>query len=446
MGRVLAVIAAFLVMGTTVFSVHAKAPSAGRDTSTVKTGWTWSAVPILAYSSTQGVELGAQGHVYFHGDGSHYPQPVHDIGAKMAWYSHGNLYANLSYDSKFLIPGIRLSVAATYTSEPMFHFYGYNGPAQLYDRSRGASLYGMNRSSARFSSGFQGTIWKDFSWTAGFTYWWMQTSALKGRFAERFCKDGDATFYTTYVNSGLIRQREAGGGNHLELRAGAVYDSRDKEAAPEKGIWAELFAFGAPDMFKTGFNYLKLAFHFRHYVSLPWKWKGGGMVFAYHLGYQGTIAGEVPFYMQQNICSPVQRQMMSEGLGSGSTVRGIGQNRIVGDGVAWLNAEFRVKLWSFKLWRQFFYIGLCPFYDMGMVVQPYRADEHFAYVKSFEPHMTRADYNKLVYTPVHNIGGGITGGWNENFVGLIQIGKTLNLADRGMEEGLWIDLGIGYCF
>lgn len=424
----------------------AKSLSAGRDTASVKTGWTWSGVPNLAYSSTQGVQLGAQGHVYFHGDGRHYPQPLHDIGAKVSWYTKGNTYANLSYDSKFLIPGVRLSVAATYTNEPMFHFYGFNGAAQYFDKNLGASLYGMNRSSAKFSTGFQGTIWKNFIWAANLTYWWMQTSSLNGRFAEKFCKDGDKTYYTSYVNAGLIRPAEARGGNHMEFGAGVAYDTRDKEAAPEKGIWAELYAYGAPDMFKTGFNYLKLAFHFRHYVSLPWKWKGGGMVFAYHLGYQGTVAGETPFYMQQNICTLVQRHVTSEGLGGGNTVRCIGQNRIVGDGVAWLNVEFRVKIVSFKLLRQFFYVGVCPFYDMGMVVQPYRADEHFAYVKAYEPQMTRSDYNRLVYTPAHVAGGGITIGWNENFVGLIQIGKSLNLANRGMEEGLWIDLGVGYAF
>lgn len=440
------IIAVLLTLAATAMPAFANGFIISKDTTTVKKGWTWSAVPMLAYSSTMGIQLGAQGHAYFHGDGSHYPQPVHDIGAKFSWYSHGNMYANLSYDSKFLIPGVRLSVAATYTNEPMFHFYGYNGAAQLYYKSMGASLYGMNRSSAKFTSSFQGTIWKDFSWAAGFTYWWMKTSALNGRFAEKFCPDGDNTIYTSYVDYGLIGAKEAKGGNHIEFRAGVVYDSRDKEAAPEKGIWAELYAFGAPDMFKTGFNYLKLAFHFRHFVSLPWKWKGGGMVFAYHLGYQGTVAGETPFYMQQNICNLMQRQVMSEGLGSTSTVRAIGQNRIVGDGVAWLNAEFRVKIWSFKLFRQFFYIGVCPFYDMGMVVQPYRADKHFAFVKEYEPHMTREEYNKLVYTPVHNVGGGISVGWNENFVGLIQIGKTLNQTKRGMEEGLWIDLGVGYAF
>lgn len=435
--------AILLTLFTAAVPVSAKE---ARDSTAVKTGWTWSGVPNLAFSSYQGIQLGAQGHVYFHGDGSHYPQPIHDIGAKFSWYSKGNINVNLSYDSKFLIPGIRLSVSATYTNEPMFHFYGYNGAAQLFDKALGASLYGMNRNSIKFSSGFQGTIWKNFSWAAGFTFWGMQTSALYGRFAEKFCPDGDKTFYTQYVNAGLIRHNETHGGNHFEFNAGVAYDSRDKEAAPERGIWTELYAFGAPDMFRTGYGYLKLAFHFRHYMSLPWNWKGGGMVFAYHLGYQGTVSGEVPYYMQQNICMLVQRQVISEGLGSSNTIRGTGQNRMIGDGVAWLNAELRVKLVSFQLLRQFLYVGVCPFYDMGMIVQPYRADEHFAYVKTYEPQMTRSDYNSLVHTPVHSLGGGISIGWNENFVGLIQIAKTLNLADRGMDEGAWINLGIGYAF
>lgn len=434
------------MVSASVNAQQATDPKAGRDSTAVKTGWTWSALPMLAYSSTQGTQLGAQGHMYFHGDGSHYPQPLHDIGAKVSWFSHGNTYANLSYSSKFLIPGIRLDLSATYTNEPMFHFYGFNGAAQLHDRSLGASQYGMTRNSFKISSNFQGSIWKNLSWAAGLNYWNMQTSALQGRFAQKFCPDEDNTLYTQYSDAGLIHQNEARGGNHMEFKAGVVFDSRDKEAAPEKGIWAELYAFGAPDISNTGYNYLKLAFHFRHYISLPWKWNGGGMVFAYHLGYQGTMAGEVPFYMQQNICTLVQRQVMSEGLGSANNVRGISQNSMVADGVAWGNAELRIKLVSFQLWRQFFYVGVCPFYDVGMVVQPYRADDHYAFVRSYEPTMTRSEYNKQVYTPVHNIGGGLAIGWNENFVSLFQFARTLNLKERGMGDGLWFNIGVGYAF
>jgi hypothetical protein len=51
-----------------------------------------------------------------------------------------------------------------------------------------------------------------------------------------------------YQYAGLIRPNEAHGGHHIELKAGLVYDSREHEADPSRGIWAEVYAYGSPDI------------------------------------------------------------------------------------------------------------------------------------------------------------------------------------------------------
>jgi outer membrane protein assembly factor BamA len=129
-------------------------------------------------------------------------------------------------------------------------------------------------------------------------------------------------------------------------------------------------AYGSPDMFQRAADYIKLAAHFRHYVPLS----GDKVVFAYHLAYQGTVAGNVPFYMQSNITTPYLRQVNSEGLGSVNTVRGMLYNRVVGDGIAWANAELRIRLVRFNFINQEWYVALNPFFDAGQVVQPYRLE------------------------------------------------------------------------
>ena len=43
---------------------------------------------------------------------------------------------------------------------------------------------------------------------------------------------------------GAIKADEKNGGLALELNAGVVYDTRDIEAAPNKGIWAEAYLNG----------------------------------------------------------------------------------------------------------------------------------------------------------------------------------------------------------
>lgn len=422
-----------------------------KDTSSVKTGFSWSALPGVSYSTDQGFQVGAFGHFYWHGDGRYYPQPIHDIGWEVSWFTHGRTRAYVSYDSKFIIPKTRFNGSVTYVNDPMYNFFGFNGAAQKYDRKKGAAQNGMHRDMVRVLADFQGEILPNFKWAAGLAYWGFWTKPMQGRFFNKYCTDeqgnaDDRTFYTQYVNAGLIRENEKNGGHCMEFKAGLVYDSRDQEAAPNKGIWAELYTYGSPNMLGSGYNYMKLAAHFRHFVSFPWKWKGGGIVFAYHLAYQGTIAGEAPYYIQQNVNTLILRQMISEGLGSSNTVRGLAGNRIIADGVVWANVDLRIKLVSFKLWKQFFYIGLCPFYDMGMVVQPYRMLEHYDYMRTLEPDLSIESYKKMVYTPVHNIGIGAKVGWNENFIGSVEVAKCLNQKERGMDDGLWISIGVGYAF
>jgi hypothetical protein len=67
--------------------------------------------------------------------------------------------------------------------------------------------------------------------------------------------------------------------------------------------------------------------------------------------------------------------MISDGLGSVSTLRGVPYNSVIGDGYAWANVEMRFKLFSFRFLRQNFYIGTNPFFDMGASVQSYRLDK-----------------------------------------------------------------------
>jgi outer membrane protein assembly factor BamA len=180
-----------------------------------------------------------------------------------------------------------------------------------------------------------------------------------------------ASLYQLYRKAGLIRAEEAEGGSHIEFKAGLVFDNREHEADPTRGIWAEVYAYGSPAIFHRRNNYLKLAAHFRQYLPL-WRDK---IVFAYHLAYQGTIAGEAPYYTLQNISTLYLRQIASDGLGSINTVRGTRLNRVVGDGYAWANFEMRFKLWSFKFIKQNWYIATNPFFDMGACIQPYRLAE-----------------------------------------------------------------------
>lgn len=409
----------------------------------VKTGWTLSALPCASFSSDQGFQYGLFGDVYFFGDGSTYPEYLHDIGFEISHYTKGRTRLLANYDSKYLIPGIRINASVTCVLDPFYNFYGFNGAAQPYLPSLSANhdtrinYYGMRRDMLRVLADFQGNILPHMNWAAGLAYWNYNLGNQK----DNGYYDTSVSLYRDYIDNGLVGGNEKDGGTRLELKAGIVYDTRDREAAPNRGVWAEFYLGGSPDITGDGFNYLKLNAHFRHYISTPARWDGGGINLAYHLAYSGTLAGEVPFYMQQNIPTLFLRQIVSEGLGSSNTIRGFYCNRMVADGYAWANVEIRIKLFSFTFLRQFFYVAVNPFFDCGAVVQPYRAAEMAAMLAT-----SAGDIAGSARTFEHSAGAGVKMAWNENFVMSIELAKVLGDECLEMGPGTWINFSMGYAF
>ena len=426
-----------------------KEATADSKKQTVKKGWNFAPFPSIGYNSDTGFQIGALCEIFDYGDGSTYPGYRHKFNVDLSWTTKDQVKLHFFYDSKYLIPKVRLTFAATYILAQMYPFMGFNGSASPYyehfasgkTQMNRVAMYNIKRNSMRIMADFQGDIISNkFRWAAGVSYWWydIQDITLKKKGATAYDTTpndyllnqgiNSASLWQLYQKAGLIRANEANGGHHLELKAGLVYDSREHEADPSRGIWAEVYAYGSPDILngrgKDGYHYLKLAAHFRHYVPV-WKDK---IVFAYHLAYQGKLAGNAPYYTLQNINTLYLRQIVSDGLGSINTVRGVPYNSVVGDGYAWANVEMRFKLVSFRFIKQNFYLATNPFFDMGACVQPYRLDEMEAVVGSDE--FTQAEKN-LIYTgqkeKLHMSAGiGLKLAMNRNFILSAEVAVPLN--------------------
>ena len=433
---------------TFLVSCIAAAAQEGEETprpAETKTGWNFGPLPAIGYNSDLGFQLGALCDIYYYGDGSVYPGYLHKFNVEASYYFKGSGVFHFFYDSKYLIPKVRLTTAVTYLPNPIMNFYGFNGASSPYhsgyDKQDGIAFYSIRRNSLRVLADFQGTIKGPLNWAAGLAFWYYKMGDVT---LKKYRDEAGFSLYNLYRHYGIIGADEATGGCHLELKAGFVFDTRDHEAAPSHGVWAELMAYGSPDMFRSGrnaggdrFNYLKIAAHFRHYVPV---WEDR-IVFAYHLAYQGTVAGSVPFYMQTNITTPYLRQVNSEGLGSVNTLRGMLYNRIVGDGVAWGNAEFRFRIVSFNLIKQRWYVALNPFFDAGAVVQPYRLDRMKAVTD--DPATPGVDERALIYSgkdeKLHMSAGlGVKLVMNRNFIVSVEWGKPFDRQDgkSGMNIGL----------
>ena len=412
---------------------------------TIKKGWNFAPFPSIGYSSDTGFQMGALCEFFDYGDGSTYPGYKHKLYVDMSWTTKNQVEIHFFYDSKYLIPKVRLTAATTYLLAQMYPFMGFNGGATPFyehfasgdKQKNGIAMYNVQRNTIRVIADFQGDIVPKFRWAAGISYWWynIQDVSLKkykfGEKAKNYLEEQEVyspSLWQLYQKAGLIHANEAHGGHHIELKAGLVYDSREHEADPTRGIWAELYAYGSPDILngrgKEGYNYLKLAAHFRQYVPV-WNDK---IVFAYHLAYQGLVAGRAPFYTLQNINTLYLRQSISDGLGSINTVRGVPYNSVIGDGYAWANFEMRFKLVSFRFIKQNFYLATNPFFDMGACVQPYRLDEMKSVLSNSE--LTQSEKN-LIYTEekekLHmSVGVGLKLAMNRNFILSAEFAVPLN--------------------
>ena len=419
----------------------------------MKTGWSFGILPTATYSVDNGFQAGAFGDVYYYGDGSTYPDPLHKISWEASYFTHSQRSRfYLAYDSKYLIPGMRLNASATYVNDPLYSFWGYNGGASLanlpqpYDtywtnKTTDINYFGMSRQMLRILANVQGRITDHLNWAAGVNFWNWTLGDMRDT-KDKFYYNKDNTLYRDYQKLGLIKDNEKNGGTALELNAGLVFDTRDIEAAPNRGIWAEAYLNGNV----INQRYLKACVYFRHYIDIPIHIPAGDPVFAYRLAWQQTIAGETPLYMIQNNPLLVQRNMISEGFGSSNTIRGLRENRILAEGFAWANTELRVKIVNFKLFNQFFYIAVNPFFDAGIITKAYRAAElekaKTLTVDTYMPLSQLYDSSK-VGDFVYSAGAGLKIAMNQNFIVSVELAKCFY---KPLDAGLWLGIGINYQF
>ena len=414
----------------------------------VKTGWSMGVLPCATYSADNGLQYGAFGDVYYYGDGSTYPDPLHKISWEASHFTKGKTRLYLGYDSKYLIPNMRVNASLTFVNDPMYNFWGFNGPASLSDYDLWANkkvtpsvnYYGMSRKMYRGLVNIQGRLADNLNWAAGVNIWKWEMGDMRESEKNENRYSVENTLYRDYIAIGAIKEEEAKGGWATEMNMGLVYDSRDIEAAPNKGIWAEAYLNGDP--FR---KYLKACAYFRNYIDIPIHIPAGDPVFAYRLAWQQTLAGETPFYMIQNVPLLVQRNMISEGFGSSNTIRGIRENRILTEGFAWTNMELRVKLVSFKLLNQFFYIAVNPFFDAGIITKPYR-NEAFALTTTvpatYQPMNKIYDETKLGDI-VYSGGAGLKIAMNQNFIVSVEVAHCFY---QPLNADLWLGIGINYQF
>ena len=87
----------------------------------VKKGWSFGLLPTATFSVDNGFQAGAFGDVYYYGDGNTYPDPLHKISWEASYFTKSHrMRLYLAYDSKYLIPNMRVNASITYMTDPLY--------------------------------------------------------------------------------------------------------------------------------------------------------------------------------------------------------------------------------------------------------------------------------------------------------------------------------------
>ena len=418
---------------------------------TNKTGWKFGgALPAIAYDTDTGFKYGAIGYIYDWGDGTLYPDYLRSIYLEATYTTkRSGIFRVIFDDKKFFNTKIRFMGDAAFYTERALDFYGFNGYEAKYnsiwenetiddvinDEYISRVYFRHQRFLLRGIADFQYPFLDDkLRIIGGYSFYGIDISPVdvdnlnKGKDDDKKLPPiADSTnLFQYYVDNGIIKNDQKDGGLIHHFKAGVIWDSRDNEAMPMRGIWSEVLFIGSPALGSNNYGYTQLVATHRQYFTIIKK----RMSFVYRLVYSTKLSGEMPFYMlpfYQNT------KEIRDGFGGSKTIRGVLRNRVVGDGVAFGNIEWRWRFLNTKIFNQDFYIAISAFADAGYVTQQY--DFNKANIPNYNT-------NELFGTKenIHlGYGGGIRFALNENFILAVDYGLAHEKQDG--KSGLYIGLG-----
>lgn len=171
---------------------------------------------------------------------------------------------------------------------------------------------------------------------------------------------------------GLITGLE--GGWVSIIQTALIYDTRDFEPSPTRGMYFEIANEYSSTLIGSQFDFDKLFVQARFYQRLPF---GSRTVFTGRIGI-GNIFGEnAPFFEFQDQWSP---DGSINALGGKQSLRGYRANRFLARPLAFTNFELRYRFAEVKVIKQHFSFGIAPFFDAGTVRDDWR-DLNFEQIK-----------------------------------------------------------------
>ncbi len=449
--KILPIILVSILWLTSAVSAYAQQSDTDTAKKEIKKGLNFGALPVIAYDSDRGLKYGGLANIYNYGKGEAYPDYLQSIYLEVSRTTKGSGINQLLFDSEHLIPDhpIRFTVDLSYFTERSMGFYGFNGYRAKYNREYSEKdsenyisgmFYRYERKLFHFSLIMQDYFGdQDLKWLFGIDHYNHKLSSFNFESYNQQSSTKDqlkdtTTLYDLYQQWNFISDKEADGGIINYIKTGLIYDTRDQKANPMKGIWSEILFASAPGFFfNKNYEYIKMSLIHRQYFTLIPE----DLNLAARIGYQGTIAGEAPFYMQSYLLSSFTSSVNVEGLGGAKSIRGVSRNRILGDDIIYGNFELRWKFLYTRLFNQNFYVALSTFFDTGKTLDPIDINEN---------KLSPAEYNRHFDTEEDSfhssLGAGIHIAMNNNFIIAVDYGKALDSRDGN--QGIYIGMDFLY--
>ena len=301
-------------------------------------GVRWFAIPNVAYDTDDGLGFGARAELALDEAGyAPYKSAfvLHAFATTRGYHHH-----RLRYDRTGLGPGRRLRLTLHLAWRQWLNdgYWGLgNGTLRAPDASAKRYRYTLFQPFLHLT--LRGRVDGPWSWFSSLNTKWSAVEA--------------------YAGSLLAEQRPFGmdGGLAAIASAGLLFDTRQPEVSPRRGVLLELSARGTPPLPAGAGAFGGPFLSARGFLSLtPWMVLAGrGMV--------EWLFGDVPFYelVHWGGWVPIA------GFGGAETLRGISFGRWRAPGKAVINAELRIDLASHQAFGQPMVWQIVPYADAGVV-------------------------------------------------------------------------------
>jgi outer membrane protein assembly factor BamA len=338
-------------------------------------------VPDLSSDPINGFGAGAEGSLFFNGKKTdpffEYTPYRAELNLALFITTKSQQEIRLGLDIPYIFnTKWRLRLEAAYEVNPNLLYFGINEktlkPLSYYPNNNPANPLVNNASYDNYDENLVGTknYYNTYTKREAVVNISAERSFYEGRLRALIGYEIASVNITSPLNDSSLICQDAhankikGLGQNIVsfAQVGLIYDTRDLEADPSKGSFAELTNEVSLTALGSQYNFNKTFFHYNLYQPiLPKIFKR--LTFAGRIG-MGYTQGDAPFYEYQDEWSS---EGSIEGLGGGTTLRGYKQSRFLARVMGFSNFEFRWRFLQFNVLKQHLALSAVPFFDAGGV-------------------------------------------------------------------------------